>query len=114
NALSFVVVIVALLMMRTPQKARSPKNIEADGAWRGLRYIARSRNLLGLLGLCFVLSAFGRNFQVTMAAMVSGPLHGGAGAYGFLSTVFAAGTVVGAVVAARRHVINTELLLVAA
>jgi len=114
NALSFVAVIVALLMMRTTPSARKPKDIQADGALRGLRYIARSRNLLGLLGLCFVLSAFGRNFQVTMAAMVSGPLHGGAGAYGFLSTVFAAGTVVGAVVAARRQVINTELLLVAA
>jgi hypothetical protein len=113
NALSFVAVIVALLMMRPSAAERSTKNAGSDGAWLGLRYIARSRNLLGLLGLCFVLSAFGRNFQVTMAAMVTGPLHGGAGAYGFLSTVFALGTVVGAVVAAQCKSITARVLLCA-
>lgn len=113
NALSFVAVIVALLMMRTHFPPRRAETIDSDGALRGLRYIARSRNLLGLLALCFVLSAFGRNFQVTMAAMVSRPLHGGAGAYGMLSTVFALGTVVGAVVAARKRTLDAKTLLVA-
>jgi MFS family permease len=113
NALSFVAVIVALLRMRTKFSARRVDKNESDGALRGLRYITRSRNLLGLLALCFVLSSFGRNFQVTMAAMVDGPLHGGAEAYGVLSTVFAVGTVVGAVVAARSRSLNVKTLLVA-
>ncbi len=118
NALSFVAVIAALALMRgaaaVSAAKKDAKNDASDGAWQGLLYVARSRNLLGLLGLCFVLSAFGRNFQVTMAAMVSGPLGGGAGAYGFLSTIFAAGTVVGAVVAARTTNFDASLLLRAA
>jgi MFS family permease len=43
-----------------------------------------------------VVAAFGRNYQVTMAAMVIGPLHAGAGAYGVCSTAFAVGGVLGA------------------
>ena len=113
NALSFVAVVVALLRMRTRFTVRRTEKAESDGTLRGLRYIMRSRNLLGLLALCFVLSSFGRNFQVTMAAMVDGPLHGGASAYGLLSTVFAIGTVVGAVVAARSRSLDVKTLLVA-
>ena len=120
NAVSFLAVIIALALMRGTHVAprhhndRSKRNDRAVGTRDGLRYILGSPKLLGLLALCFVLSAFGRNFQVTMAAMVDGPLHGGAGDYGFLSTVFAVGTLIGAIVAARRRTIDTRLLLVAA
>lgn len=114
NAASFVPVIVALALMRNARAiTRNNPDSAADGALQGLRYVLGSRNLLGLLGLCFVLSAFGRNFQVTMAAMVDGPLHAGAGAYGLVSTVFALGTVAGAVVAARCKTLNSRLLLIA-
>lgn len=114
NAFSFVAVIVALAMMRT-HRAEMPKpKTTSDGTWRGIVYIMHSQKLLGLLGLCFVLSAFGRNFQVTMAAMIDGPLHANASAYGGVSTVFAVGTVVGAIVAARCRNIGTRLLLCAA
>jgi MFS family permease len=113
NAISFAAVIVALLRMRTRFAIRQSAKTESDGALRGMRYVLRSRDLLGLLALCFVLSSFGRNFQVTMAAMVDGPLHGGAGAYGLLSTVFALGTVIGAVVAARQGSLSGKTLLVA-
>ena len=113
NALSFIAVIVALLRMRTRFTACRTEKTESDGALRGLRYIMRSRTLLGLLALCFVLSSFGRNFQVTMAAMVDGPLHGAASAYGLLSTVFAIGTVIGAIVAARSRSLDVKTLLVA-
>ena len=114
NAVSFLAVIIALALMRDTYVASSQRYGRADGARDGLRYILGSPKLLGLLALCFVLSAFGRNFQVTMAAMVDGPLHGGAGDYGFLSTVFAVGTLIGAIVAARRRIIDSRLLLVAA
>jgi MFS family permease len=115
NAASFIAVIVALAMMRNAKVMQKNNDGSAgDGAWHGLRYIFRSPKLLGLLGLCFMLSAFGRNFQVTMAAMVDGPLHAGAGAYGFVSTVFAIGTVVGAIFAARCKVLDARLLLWAA
>src|SRR5690606_41551785 len=45
--------------------------------------------------------SLGRNYQVTMAAMSAGPLAAGPDGYGILSTVFAAGTVAGGLLAAR-------------
>jgi MFS family permease len=50
--------------------------------------------------LASVLSCFARNYQVTMAAMVIGPLHAGAGAYGTCSAAFAIGGFLGAAGAA--------------
>jgi predicted MFS family arabinose efflux permease len=114
NGLSFLAVILALSMMRAGRAAAGRSTSGSDGAWQGLMYLFRTRTLLGLLALCFCLSAFGRNFQVTMAAMADGPLHGGARTYGTLSTVFAAGTVVGAVVAARCRRLDVRVLFVAA
>jgi MFS family permease len=53
------------------------------------------------LALALVLGSLGRNYQVTMAAMSDGPLGSGAAGYGLLSTLFAVGTVLGALAAAR-------------
>jgi MFS family permease len=46
-----------------------------------------------------------------MAAMSAGPLGGGAAVYGLLSTVFAIGTVLGALAAARRRHLSYHLLV---
>jgi MFS family permease len=60
------------------------------------RLILARPELRVTLSLAVVVAAFGRNYQVTMAAMVIGPLHAGAGAYGVCSTAFAVGGVLGA------------------
>jgi hypothetical protein len=44
---------------------------------------------------------FGRNYGMTLATLVTGPLHGGPGAFGQVSTVLAVGGTVGAVLAGR-------------
>ncbi|WP_433610188.1 hypothetical protein ACQP2P_40445 [Dactylosporangium sp. CA-139114] len=48
-----------------------------------------------------LISSTGRDYQVTMAAMSFGPLSGGPAGYGVLPTVFAAGTVLGALAVGR-------------
>ncbi|GAA2352659.1 hypothetical protein [Dactylosporangium salmoneum] len=48
--------------------------------------------------VAFVLGSIGRDCQVTMAAMSSGPLSAGPAGYGAPPTVFAGGTVLGALV----------------
>ncbi|MEO3778992.1 MFS transporter [Micromonospora sp. B11E3] len=86
----------------------------ADGGIRaGLRYLLRQPVVLVAMALSFVLGSLGRNYQVTMAAMSDGPLRAGASGYGFLSTVFAVGTVLGALVAARRRDLGYRVLVAA-
>jgi MFS family permease len=96
NALSYLGVIGALAAVRTGELRVLPQAAAADGGVRaGLRYLAGRPAVLIVLALSFVLGSLGRNYQVTMAAMAAGPLHGSSGSYGLLSTVFAAGAVAG-------------------
>lgn len=96
NGLSYLAVIGALAAMRTGQMRVLPTATGADGGVRaGLRYLATQPVVLIVLAVSFVLGSLGRNYQVTMAAMVAGPLHGTPGDYGLLSTVFAIGAVGG-------------------
>ncbi|NIH86562.1 MFS transporter [Amycolatopsis granulosa] len=115
NAASFVAVIVTILVIRThelhPLAVARP---ERAGVRAGLAYVRGSHRLVVLFTLGFVLSGLGRNYQVTMAAMADGPLHAGAAGYGLLSAVFAVGTVIGGVVAARVRELTLPLLLGAA
>ncbi|PWU53371.1 MFS transporter, partial [Micromonospora globispora] len=116
NAASFVAVVVALFGVREGERhSVEPPAADvapADGGIRaGFRYLLRQPVLLVALALSFVLGSLGRNYQVTMAAMSDGPLGGGASGYGFLSTVFAVGTVLGALVAARRRDLGYGMLV---
>ncbi|MEV0806724.1 MFS transporter [Micromonospora sp. NPDC050200] len=116
NAVSFVAVVAALFAVRERDlHAGEPAATDAasaDGGIRaGFRYLLRQPVVLVALALSFVLGSLGRNYQVTMAAMSDGPLHGGAAGYGVLSTVFAVGTVLGALVAARRRELGYGLLV---
>jgi MFS family permease len=115
NAISFTGVIAMVLAIRKsdlfPLAVSTAGN---TGVKQGLRYVSRSGHLMLMMALGFVLSGLGRNYQVTMAAMSNGPLHGGAAGYGLLSTVFAVGTVVGGLVAASRKTLPMGLLLGAA
>lgn len=86
---------------------------DRGGARAGFAYLRGQPVLLLALALSFVLGSLGRNYQVTMAAMSDGPLEAGASGYGFLSTVFAVGTVLGALVAARRSSLGYRTLVAA-
>ncbi|WP_437023388.1 MFS transporter [Streptomyces sp. enrichment culture] len=68
---------------------------------QGLAFFVRRPRLLALAGITGVSAVFGRNYALTLAVLVTGPLAGGAGAFGTVSAVLAAGGVVGAVLAAR-------------
>ncbi|MFE9689972.1 MFS transporter [Micromonospora sp. NPDC005806] len=116
NSASFVAVVVALFAVREGERhtgePAAADAAPADGGIRaGFRYLLRQPVVLVALALSFVLGSLGRNYQVTMAAMSDGPLRGGASGYGFLSTVFAVGTVVGALVAARRRELGYGMLV---
>ncbi|WP_037773534.1 MFS transporter, partial [Streptomyces pristinaespiralis] len=67
----------------------------------GLRYFMRRPRLVALAGITGLSAVFGRNYQLTLAVLVVGPLAGGAGAFGTVSTVLAVGGILGAVLGAR-------------
>jgi MFS family permease len=116
NAVSFFAVVAAVLGMRRGElhvlaRAETPRDLRLR---ESVRYVRRTPWLMVLLALAFVLGSLGRNYQVTMAAMSAGPLHGGASGYGLLSTVFAVGTVLGGTAAACWGRLTVRLLLGAA
>ncbi|NJC86318.1 MFS transporter [Planosporangium mesophilum] len=115
NAVSFLAVVAALLLMRPREWHRLAGSSDAPATERGVRagfaYLLRQPVVLVTLALSRVLGMLGRNYQVTMAAMSAGPLHAGGAGYGLLSTVFAVGTVLGALVAAQRPRLSHRLLL---
>ncbi|MER7575416.1 MFS transporter [Streptomyces sp. NPDC126514] len=68
---------------------------------QGLLFFARRPRLVALAAVTGLSSVFGRNYGLTLAVLVTGPLAGGAGAFGTVSTVLAVGGIVGAVLGAR-------------
>lgn len=68
---------------------------------QGLIFFMRRPRLVALAGITGISAVFGRNYTLTLAVLVTGPLAGGAGSFGTVSTVLAVGGIVGAVLGAR-------------
>ncbi|MFE9021080.1 MFS transporter [Streptomyces sp. NPDC007808] len=68
---------------------------------QGLLFFLRRPRLVALAAVTGVSSVFGRNYGLTLAVLVTGPLAGGAGSFGTVSTVLAVGGILGAVLGAR-------------
>jgi MFS family permease len=116
NAVSFAAVVLALLSIRqremhTAEVTAAGRNANTGGIRAGFGYLRGQPMVLIMLALAFVLGSLGRNYQVTMAAMSDGPLGAGASGYGLLSTVFAVGTVLGALVAAHQRELGYRILI---
>ncbi|MFJ4483136.1 MFS transporter [Streptomyces longwoodensis] len=108
NALSFLFVASVIPFLRPARGATAVRHAPASGAPRpglgvreGLVFFARRPRLVALAGITGVSAVFGRNYGLTLAVLVTGPLAGGAGSFGTVSTVLAAGGIVGAVLGAR-------------
>lgn len=117
NAATFLAVVAALLAMRPSELrsvGRAPKAPGLSQLREGVAHVVSSPVLLTTVALAGALSLFGRNYQVTMAAMSEGPLRAGAGGYGLASTAFGIGAVLGAVWAARLPRARIRFLLGAA
>lgn len=108
NGLSFLFVASVIPFLRpaagaAPRQAASdPKDTGAGMTVReGLAFFARRPRLMALAGVTGISAVFGRNYQLTLAVLVTGPLAGGAGSFGTVSTVLAVGGILGAVLGAR-------------
>ncbi len=111
NGLSFLCVAAVIPFLRParpagrtpPPAARKDQDTAGDGLSmrEGLAYFARNPRLLALAGVTGTSAVLGRNYGLTLAVLVTGPLAGGAGAFGTVSTVLAVGGILGAVLGAR-------------
>ncbi|MFJ8728794.1 MFS transporter [Streptomyces bauhiniae] len=107
NALSFLFVAAVIPFLRPLRHTepaapdRASKDAPDMSARQGLLFFARRPRLVALAGITGISAVFGRNYALTLAVLVTGPLAGGAGAFGTVSTVLAAGGIVGAVLGAR-------------
>ena len=115
NAASFGAVLYALSALRTgelhPQRraARDPGEFA-----QGLRYVWRRPDLVTVMCMMFLVSTFGFNFQIFIPAMSVVAFRGGAEQYGALASLMAAGSVAGALYAARARRPRLSILLVMA
>ncbi|MGI5336209.1 MFS transporter [Streptomyces sp. CA-181903] len=107
NGVSFLFVTAVIPFLKLHPDARAadeaaPAAAAAAGGGRGgLAFFLSRRTLVALAVIAAVSAVLGRNYQLTLATLVTGPLHGGAGAYGLVSALLAVGGIVGAVVAGR-------------
>jgi MFS family permease len=112
NGISYAAVILSLYLMR-PDELHSPKLAGRDkGMIRdGMRYLWRRPDLMMVLTAVFFAGTFGLNFQMTTALMATQIFHKGAGEYGILGSILAIGSLVGALLAARRVRVRARLVI---
>jgi MFS family permease len=103
NAASFGFTILALASMRADELRPSAPVARGKGQLRaGAAYAWAHRDLVLAMGLAFVVGTFGFNYQITIALMAREEFQLGAEAFGLLATVFAVGSLSGALLSTRR------------
>lgn len=105
NAASFAAVVAGLALMHDEELFVGQRPVgRRPGQFReGLGYVARRPDLLWPIVLVGVIGTFGLNFQMTTALMVTDVFRRDAAAYGLLSSSLAFGSLIGALLAARRE-----------
>nr|WP_280842505.1 MFS transporter [Streptomyces achromogenes] len=124
NGLSFLFVASVVPFLRpaagaVEEAAAGPREAPARAAMtvrEGVAFFVGRPRLVALAGITGLSSVFGRNYGLTLAVLVTGPLAGNAGAFGTVSTVLAVGGIIGAVLGARlrKPSVRTVGLLAAA
>jgi MFS family permease len=116
NAISYLAVIGGLLLMRPSELQPSPKAARRKGQVReGLAYVRGRPDLLWTMVLVFFIGTFGYNFAIILSAYAKNVFQSGADTFGLLNSAMAIGSVIGALLAARRQTgrMSTQFALAA-
>ena len=112
NAVSYLAVIAQLQRMNGALLHAPMLRKRARGALReGVAYVRHQPKMLFVLITVFFAGAFGMNSQLTSALMATHVFGKGAGEYGVLGSVQAIGSLLGALLAARRQTIRLRLII---
>ena len=98
-----------------PVEASAPGESAGNGLRSGLRYLSRDGALQTLVAVGLITNLLGRNYTMSMSALVTGPLQASAGSFAKVGTALAIGGIVGGVLAGRLHTprLGAVLLLAA-
>jgi MFS family permease len=112
NALSFLAVLCSLSLLRVGRLKPSHRPAIAPGSFaEGFRYVLRRPDLKTILFMLFLIGTFGLNFPIFISTMSVTVFHAGASQYGLLTSMMAAGSVIGALMAASRTKPGIPVLL---
>ncbi len=116
NGLSFIAVLVALMKIRVGELRQLPKATVSGGASMidGLGYVWHKPDLVIALTMLFLVGTYGLNFPIFISTMSVTEFHGGSHLYGVLSSAMAVGSVIGALLAARRESPRVAVLAISA
>ncbi|MCK1795351.1 MFS transporter [Streptomyces sp. XM4193] len=115
NGLSFLAPIAGLLLMRTSELHPIDPVPRGKGQLReGLRHVRSRPELIWPIVLVGAIGTFGFNFPIWLTAFTDHVFDQGAGAYSLLNVLMAAGSVTGALLAARRNSSRMRLMVAAA
>ncbi|MGI8756728.1 MAG: MFS transporter [Acidimicrobiales bacterium] len=112
DAVTYTAVLAGLVMMRPDELFRSAPMAKAKGQVRaGLRYIRSERELLVPLVMMAMIGTLAFNFSVTVPLLVKRSLGGSTSTFTFVFSVLSLGSLVGALLTARRrHVTHRHLV----
>lgn len=94
NAVSYLAVIVALVLVRPLQATRSAGKA-AGGVRAGIRYVASRQQLWLPLAMMALVGLLAFNFAVILPVLARQTFHGSGGTYGLLSTMLSLGSIAG-------------------
>lgn len=97
NGFSFLGILASLFFLRKAELNLSGRASRRRGAFtEGLSYVRGRPDLIAILLMLFFIGTFGLNFPIFLSSMGIRIFHADAARYGFLSSVIATGTLVGA------------------
>jgi MFS family permease len=112
DAISYVMVLTTLAMMRSAELRRVPVTPRGSGQVRaGLKYIASVPDLWITFGMLLLVGTISYNFAVVFPIFVEKGLHGGDGTYTLVYSAFSAGGLVGALLVARRASVSIRTVV---
>jgi len=100
NAMSFLVVIAALLLVQIPSVANCQNISIAESVKQGISFIRTRAGLLPLIWLSFTMTVFGMSFIVFLPAFAKEVLGAGEEAFTSLMAVSGVGSILGALTVA--------------
>jgi MFS family permease len=104
NAATFGAVLLSLKFLRIRDLHPAPRARRSRGGLaEGFRYVWKRPDIKVILIMVFLIGTFGLNFPIFISTMSVSVFHKGAGEFGLLSSIMAIGSVVGALLSARRE-----------
>ncbi|MCJ1695493.1 MFS transporter [Rathayibacter caricis] len=115
NAASFLAVLLSLRFLHRDQLRSAPRATRGPGALlEGFRYVSRRPDIIVVLIIVFLIGTFGLNFPIFASTMATVEFDMGASEFGLLSSAIAVGSVIGALLSARRDRPRLRLIVGAA